>query len=855
MGKGFQGAVLRGLGAQEHCVTVTGTQKLADHFIRVHCHSETLLNTQGEAPANWIRAWFPDPDGGSRQHQRGYTIVDPDPQTGRFAMDFVIHHPMGPASYWAANCDEGQQIVAMRYGEHPFALPTPAPEGYLLMGDLAGYPAIRALAEAIPKDQPVVVYLERHTELDNQLPLPQGPNITAAWVDELPDGQALVQALAGRDWTGWYAWVTGESTSTRHAKTLLQREYGLNRATLHAQAYWIRGRAMGKSETLDTLNAAAEHEGRAVAEQAAPAATPAGSTPEEPARQPAAGVLAAAKIPLIAAGVAQALISILQLVPFVLFAELARSFLTGAQREEYVSTAVTAAVVMGLTTAAASLLVLVLHFYDASFSAALRRRLMSKLSVLPLGWFGDRRPGEVKKLVSDDVGALHYLITHTVPDVVGGVVTPLATLIYLFTVQWRLGLVLLVPLAAYLMIMSGIARADRERMVRSQRYLALAAGQAQTFIMTRDVAAVYGPQAVVDLPATLGEVGDFIADWQRDTGPRKILASMSNRPTTVLGILLVAGYLFIMPGWIEPLDLLPFLVLGTAMGGQLISLALNLGALIAALNSRSGIELFLATPELAPPADRSAPAGHVRFEDVSFAYGTGRTVLEGLSLELQRGTVTALVGPSGAGKSTVAALLARLWDVERGTVSIDGTDVRDLTHEQLYARVSILLQDVQLIHGSVRDNIALTRPEASQEEIHKAAQAAHLDAVVADLPQGYDTIISTDRLSGGERQRVGIARALLADTPIVVLDEATAAADAESEWAIRKGFEHLLAGRTVLMIAHRLHTITNADQIVVMDAGQVVQTGTHAELSSVDGLYRRLWDAGESSFLEREEVH
>lgn len=208
-----------------------------------------------------------------------------------------------------------------------------------------------------------------------------------------------------------------------------------------------------------------------------------------------------------------------------------------------------------------------------------------------------------------------------------------------------------------------------------------------------------------------------------------------------------------------------------------------------------------------------------------------------------RAVGTAIVGPSGAGKSTVAALLARLWDVDGGGVSTDGKDIRDMSADELYSYVTVLLQDVQLIHASIRDNIALTAPEADDEMIVSAARAAQIHDFVAGLPDGYDTVISTDRLSGGERQRIGIARALLADTPIVVLDEATASADPESERAIQLGLDRLLERKTVLMIAHRLHTVMNADQIVVMDDGEVTETGTHVELLAARGTYAELWNS------------
>ena len=835
VGKGIEGAVLRTLGAREHVLTVTGSEYRAGHFIRVHLHSDTLLDAQGEAPGNWVRAWFPDPDGGSRQFQRGYTLAEADPVLGTMAIDFVIHHPMGPAAYWATTCEPGDQIVAMRYGEQPFAPLDPPPAGYLFLGDLASYPAIHSLAASVPQESPVVVFLEKHDDRDLELPLPEGPNITARWVEELADGQGLAQAISARDWTGWYAWVTAESLATRRAKTPLQRDFGLNRSTLHAQAYWIRGRAMGKSRVLEEINE--EHATASVQATEDPAAD-AGEQAE-----PAEGLLSPARPALIAGGVAQALLAVLQIVPFILFAEAARLFLKGATQQELITLGVTALIVMGASAAGTAVLLFLMHLYASRFAAAVRRRLMAKLNTLPLGWFGDRKAGDVKKLVSDDVAALHYLVTHAVLDLVAAIVTPVAALVYLFAVQWRLALVLLIPVVAFLFVMTRISARDRDKTMTSQRYLALVSGQAQTFMATRDQARVFGPSSVVDLPGALRMVGDFVATWQRDTGMAKIQAVMINRPTTVLGIMVLAGWLFIMPGWMSVSELIPFLILGTSLGGQLLGIASNIGALTTGLGARDSLELLLGTPGLAEPGNRSVPAGHVRFDKVRFSYNSGRTVLPGLDLSLDRGTVTALVGPSGAGKSTVAALLARLWDPQQGSVSIDGVDVRDLTQDELYAKVTILRQDVQLINASVRDNIALTRPEASESDIRAAAQAAHIDQLIQQLPQGYDTIVDSSRLSGGERQRIGIARALLADTPIVVLDEATAAADPDSEWAILQGLERLLKGRTVLMIAHRLHTIRKADRIVVLDNGAIAESGTHEELLDREGMYAGLWHA------------
>ena len=868
MGKGIQGAVLRALGAKEHSVVVTGRTHLAEHFIRIAFRSDTLLGDGPLHPDSWIRLWFPNPDDPSTLHQRGYTLVDPDPESGTFAIDFVLHHPMGPASYWASSCEVGERLVAQRFGAQPFTLLDPPPAGYLLLGDLASYPAITSIAAAVPDDVPVAVYMERHSPLDETLPLPGGRLVTAAWVDELPDGQGLAQAIDGRDWTGWFAWIGAESLATRRARSLLTRDHGLNKATLHAQAYWMRGRALGKSRTLAELNElnaareAAEPAVRAEKPERAPSGGPGRTGPAVPAPPPAASavepeapvpVLAPAKRVLWAACITQVLLSVLQVIPFILLADVARLLLAGAPPGRFLRTAVTAGVVMGLAATGTAVLLTALHVYDASYSAALRRRLMDKLTRLPLGWFASRGSEEVKRIVGDDVNALHYVVTHAVTECVGAVATPLLVLVYLFGVQWRLALVLLLPILAFVVVMSRIMKRDADDVARSQRCTARVSAQAQTFISSREEARVLGTSSVVDLPGTLTETGDFIAEWQMRTGPAKIVAVMLNRPTTVLGLLLAAAYPMMILGWTDAPELVPFLVLGTSFGGRLLGVSTSIGALTSGLQARDALETFLATPELALPTADGGPEGagpppapapdRLALEGVTFAYDAGHPVLTDLSLSLEPGVVTALVGPSGAGKSTVAALAARLWDPQGGRVALGGTDLRELAQDDLYARVTILLQDVQLIRATVRDNIALTRPEATRAQIEEAARAARVHDVIAALPQGYDTVVDSSRLSGGERQRLGIARALLADTPVVILDEATASADPDSELEIRRALSTLLKGRTVLMIAHRLHTVRDAERIVVMDHGRVVETGTHASLMAADGVYAAMWAA------------
>ncbi|WP_204161318.1 MULTISPECIES: ABC transporter ATP-binding protein [Microbacterium] len=531
------------------------------------------------------------------------------------------------------------------------------------------------------------------------------------------------------------------------------------------------------------------------------------------------------------------------LLPLLAVAELGRILLSPSPAEGGVWTVVAigiAGVVLNVVFGAAS--GMLGHLLDGRVQLALRRQLVQHLGKVPLGWLSSRRAGELSRIVGDDVGALHPFVAHMPAQIASAIVVPLVSLAYLLTIDWRLTLVSLIPVAVALALVPFLMMPARTReQTQYEGSLARLSNVVVDLVQGIPVAKTFGEGGNAQR-ALLSAADEFVgvfSTWVRGMSPAAAGMQVALSAPFVLLVVSVGALWLIGTGGVEPPDVLPFLLLGLGLTAPVATLGHGFDDLTAAGRALGRIEIVLRTPVLDDPTDPRMPVGgRVDFRDVRFTYPDGEEVLRGVNLTLEPDTLTVLVGSSGAGKSTLVRLLPRFFDVTSGSVSVGGVDIRDIAADALYQHVSFVFQEVQLLRASVFDNIALGKPGASREEAVRAARLAGIHQRILQLPRGYDTDLEAEAtLSGGEAQRITIARALLTDAPVLVLDEPTSFADPETERLLRRNLRELRRGRTILLISHRSEAVADADIVAVLEDGVIVELGPPHALPSTDGRY------------------
>ncbi|SEG81679.1 ATP-binding cassette, subfamily B [Thermomonospora echinospora] len=476
-------------------------------------------------------------------------------------------------------------------------------------------------------------------------------------------------------------------------------------------------------------------------------------------------------------------------------------------------------------------------------------RLGDHLARLPLGWYGTDRVGEVSVLAGRGLLQAMSVIAHLLAPFVSACVTPLTIVVVMFAFDARMGLAALaaVPVVAGLWRWTGrsMAAADAERAERDRE----ATGRVIEYLQAQPVLRAGGRTA-----ERFGLLDDALHGLQR-ASRRTVLSALPGvvgltlTVQAMFTVLLILGAYLALGGAIGTAEVLAILVLAARCADPLLSLSDIGGRLRGARAELARLDALLRTEPLPQAREPIQPAGHdVELASVTFRHG-GRTVLDDVSLSVPAGQRLAVVGPSGAGKSTLLQLLARFHDVEAGAVRVGGVDVRAISTEALMAQIAIVFQDVYLFDGTIEENVRLGRPDADEAQVRAVAAAARLDEVIERLPGGWATNVGEGGalLSGGERQRVSIARALLKNAPVVLLDEVTSALDPVNEAAVHEGIERLMAGRTVVMVAHRMRTVQHADRVVFVDGGRIVEEGTHDELLRRGGRYADFWSVSPAS--------
>ena len=459
---------------------------------------------------------------------------------------------------------------------------------------------------------------------------------------------------------------------------------------------------------------------------------------------------------------------------------------------------------------------------------------------MPLGTVMDTQSGKLKEIIVDQVDGMETILAHLFPEMTANITAPLLTVIYLFFLDWRLVLLSLAvfPIAfVFMMTVMGNYAKDYEGAVKATTDMS---GSMIEYINGIEVIKAFnqGKASYTKLTDKVRANAQYYYDWMRRSqlGMSIAYAFFPAQMLTVLPL----GWVFYTHGSLTAETFITVIILSLGMAAPIVA-AFNFVDTLAQVGTTvSQVDEILKAEEQEHGAQRVEFTDYnIEVKDVSFGYHDGKEILHNISLSVPQNGMTALVGPSGSGKSTLAKLIAGFWDVKNGTITVGGHDLKEIPLTELYGKVAFVSQDNYLFDDTVRENIRMGRINATDKEVEEAAHNAGCDSFINDLENGFETKVGTggEHLSGGERQRIAIARAMLKNAPIVILDEATANVDPENEDRLQKEIEALTRDKTIIMIAHRLKTVRRADQILVIDRGRIVQRGKHGQLIQEPGIY------------------
>lgn len=489
------------------------------------------------------------------------------------------------------------------------------------------------------------------------------------------------------------------------------------------------------------------------------------------------------------------------------------------------------------------------HIAAFRVQANMRSSLMRKIITLPLGIFDEDGTGKIRRIVNDSTAATETYIAHNIPDKVVAAITPVGLIVLILAFNWKIGLICMIPaILGFVCMMSMMGKGMQEKMKEYQNALETMSSEATEYVRGIPVVKTFGQTifSFKKFKASIDDYGKWTTDYTLHL--RTPMMGFMTCINAIFIFIVISAYMFTRDGIISSdiLDIMYYIIVTPLVTVTLTKIAYSGEAEMTLIDAMKRVESIMQLETLKESTEKKDATGNdIELNNVSYRYnGAVRDAVSNVSLKIRQGEHIAFVGPSGSGKTTLAELLVRFFDVSSGEIKIGGVNIKDLPQKKLMEMISFVFQDSRLIKDSIFENVRMSKPGASREEVMYALEKAQCKDIIEKLPKGIDTVIGEKGtyLSGGEQQRIAIARAVLKDSPILILDEATAFADPDNETKVQAAFDELAKNKTLIMIAHRLSTVVNADRIFVLDDGKLVENGDHNELMAKDGLYKRLFD-------------